>query len=163
MEQEMVILLIVMGLVALLIGFLIGQIVGSSGSSTAKAEKELQEYKAAVSEHFGKTADLVDNLTNSYRQVFEHLGSSARQLLSEEEVNKHLKSRAQKAVTLSYLADTEKPKVKKETAQAADSKEVADKVKTEPEKTEKTKPEKTEKIAEHPVKSATEANKKADT
>ncbi len=58
-----------------------------------------------MSQHFAQTADLIDDLTQSYKAVFEHLGSSARNLLTEEEVKHHLQSRASKAVTLTYLAD----------------------------------------------------------
>ncbi len=112
MEQQMIILLAGVGVLGLLIGFLIGKAIGGkNSSSTKKVEKEFQAYKAKVSEHFGKTADLVDNLTNSYKDVFDHLGNSAKVLLTEEEVKKHLQSRAKKAVTLTYLQeqkDTEK-------------------------------------------------------
>lgn len=112
MSQDTLVMIIAAAAVAMIIGFLIGKSVGSSssqGSAAKRAQKELDDYKAAVSEHFGKTADLVDNLTESYKEVFEHLGSSARTLLSEEEVNKHIASRAEKAVTLTYAenADTQ--------------------------------------------------------
>lgn len=108
MSQDTLVIVIAAAVVAMVIGFLIGKSVGGSsrqGSAAKQAQEELDHYKAAVSEHFGKTADLVDNLTQSYKDVFEHLGSSAKTLLSEEEVNKHITSRAEKAVTLTYLAD----------------------------------------------------------
>lgn len=113
MTQETILIIVAVGVVALIIGLLIGKSMsgGNNHSVAQKAQEELAEYQAAVSEHFGKTADLVDNLTNSYKEVFDHLGSSARALLSEEEVNKHLQSRADKAVTLTYNgsdADTTK-------------------------------------------------------
>ncbi len=106
MEQETMVLLAVVGFAGLLIGLLIGKTIGgTNSSSTKKVEQEFQEYKKQVSEHFGKTADLVDNLTHSYKDVFDHLGNSARALLSEEEVQKHLQSRAEKAVTLTYMQE----------------------------------------------------------
>lgn len=109
MTQETILTLVIVGVAALLIGFFIGKNVSdpaSDDSALEKAQKELEDYKASVSEHFGKTADLVDNLTNSYKEVFDHLGNSARTLMTEEEVNRHLKSRADKAVTLTYITET---------------------------------------------------------
>ncbi|MBS9777438.1 MAG: DUF1043 family protein [Gammaproteobacteria bacterium] len=105
MQEEIMIWIVITGIVALIIGIVIGKSLasGSNSSSVSKAEKELEEYKAAVSEHFGKTADLVDNLTSSYKDVFEHLGDSAKELLSKEELGKHIESRAEKSVTLTYV------------------------------------------------------------
>lgn len=111
MSQENMVIIAIVAIVAFIIGLLVGKAqTGGAQAEVAQqkakdAEQLLSEYKSSVSEHFGKTADLVDNLTQSYKDVFEHLGSSARELLSEEEVNKHLQSRADKAVTLTYLAD----------------------------------------------------------
>lgn len=108
MSQEIILTTIVVAIVSLVIGVLIGKSIGGNsetGAAVQGAKKELDDYKEAVSEHFGKTADLVDNLTESYKEVFEHLGSSARQLLSEDKVNQHLTSRASKAVTLTYIND----------------------------------------------------------
>lgn len=109
MEQETMVLLAVVGFAGLLIGLLIGKAIGgTNSSSTKKVEQEFQEYKRQVSEHFGKTADLVDNLTHSYKDVFDHLGSSAKALLSEEELKKHLQSRVEKVVTLTYMQEPKK-------------------------------------------------------
>lgn len=163
MEQQTVILLVVVALAALVIGLLIGRTMGGSSSvSTQKAQKELEDYKAAVSEHFGKTADLVDNLTSSYKDVFEHLGSSARQLLSEEEVTKHLQSRAAKAVTLTYMADKEKTEVKEKSAEKQSDKKAEKTVENKVAETEKKADEQasikatTEKTDSKPVKTEEE-------
>ncbi len=128
MEQQMIILLAVVGIVGLLIGLIIGRAIGGKhSSSTKKVEKEFQEYKTMVSQHFGKTADLVDNLTNSYKDVFDHLGSSAKALLSEEELAKHLQYRAEKAVTLTY-APIEEAQIIKEVEEVVETTADADKV-----------------------------------
>lgn len=115
MSQEILITLVIVSLIALVVGFFIGRNIGGSSSDSQAlkeaqqalqvSEQALAEYQSNVSEHFGKTADLVDNLTQSYKDVFEHLGGSAKSLLSEEQVKQHLSSRAAKAVTLTYLAD----------------------------------------------------------
>lgn len=143
MSQETLIMIIAAAMVALIIGFLLGRSSGgasTNGKAAKQAQAELNEYKAAVSEYFGKTADLVDNLTASYKDVFDHLGTSAKTLLSEEEVNKHLTSRSEKAVTLTYLSEAasaasdkvvEKTEVAVESAEAvvADVKADANEVK----------------------------------
>jgi uncharacterized membrane-anchored protein YhcB (DUF1043 family) len=45
-----------------------------------KAEHTLSEYQHQVTEHFTQTASLVNNLTESYRDIHEHLASSALKL-----------------------------------------------------------------------------------
>ncbi|PID75971.1 MAG: hypothetical protein CSB23_00845 [Deltaproteobacteria bacterium] len=110
-QEKLLIILLIVAVVVFVIGFLIGKAFGNSSRlkethrKFEAAEKELADYKASVSQHFGQTADLIDNLTRSYKAVFEHLGSSARELLTEEELKHHLQSRANKAVTLTYLID----------------------------------------------------------
>lgn len=74
-------------IISLLIGAVIGFLMGRSGNtSNRQAElteqldsttKELENYKEEVNEHFEKTAALVNNLTNSYKEVHEHLATSA--------------------------------------------------------------------------------------
>lgn len=44
------------------------------------SEKKLTEYQQEVTEHFAQTAELVNNLTQSYRDVHEHLSSDALKL-----------------------------------------------------------------------------------
>ncbi|PID65790.1 MAG: hypothetical protein CR975_05785 [Gammaproteobacteria bacterium] len=108
MSQEIIITLIISTVIALVVGFFIGRAIGggkATNSQLAEAKKELEDYKNHVSEHFGKTADLVDDLTQSYKAVFDHLGSSAKSLLSEEQVKQHLSTRAAKAVTLTYITE----------------------------------------------------------
>ncbi len=136
LPQEAVIMLIVAA-VALLIGFLIGRLSNSNSSDKAvqAANKELEDYKQSVSEHFGKTADLIDNLTQSYKEVFDHLGASAKTLLTEEQVQKHLASRAAHAVTLTYNKDekskkTETKQTEKKEAPSPEKTAVAEKPET---------------------------------
>jgi len=48
-----------------------------------EARKALNDYRRQVDHHFVRTAELVNQLTESYRQVHEHLSSGARDLCSE--------------------------------------------------------------------------------
>lgn len=77
-------------IVALLVGAVIGFLMGRSGNaSNRQAElaeqlenttKELENYKEEVNDHFEKTAVLVNNLTNSYKEVHVHLATGANGL-----------------------------------------------------------------------------------
>lgn len=66
-------------------------------------EKKLNSYQEDVSSHFEETADLVDELTNSYKKVFDHLGKSARKLMTEEQIQHQLERRKGNKVTLEFL------------------------------------------------------------
>lgn len=87
-------LVIIVGAVALIVGVLLGKFFGSNSASAEEKEnlaKELQTtkeelalYKVQVTEHFSKTADLVNNMTESYRDVYHHLAASAEQLGANE-------------------------------------------------------------------------------
>lgn len=114
LSEDMIITLIVVGLIALMVGFFIGRVFSGRNNAANKqteaalkeaeaAQKALADYKETVSTHFGKTADLVDNLTQSYKDVYEHLGNSAKSLLTDAQMQQHLASRASSAVTLSYI------------------------------------------------------------
>ena len=49
-----------------------------------------REYKDSVSDHFGMTAELVHHMTESYREVYQHLASGAQDLCSSEVASKLL-------------------------------------------------------------------------
>lgn len=75
---------------ALVVGAVIGFLMGRSGGGAQRqaelaeklesTQKELDSYKEEVTEHFEKTAALVNNLTNSYKDVHEHLATGAQGL-----------------------------------------------------------------------------------
>jgi uncharacterized membrane-anchored protein YhcB (DUF1043 family) len=71
-----------------LVGFWIGQWSGgrSTGNSGAlkKAQQDLSDYKKEVETHFETTADLVNKMTESYRDVYKHLASGAKTLCADE-------------------------------------------------------------------------------
>lgn len=75
---------------ALVAGAVIGFLMGRSGGGAQRQaelavqleqkQKELDDYKEEVSQHFEKTASLVNNLTSSYKDVHEHLATGAQGL-----------------------------------------------------------------------------------
>ena len=48
-----------------------------------RLEQELTEYKSKVTDHFKQTSTLVQKMTESYRDVYQHLANSSQQLCQE--------------------------------------------------------------------------------
>ena len=48
------------------------------------------EYRDSVSDHFSMTAELVQHMTESYKEVYQHLASGAQDLCSSEVAGKLL-------------------------------------------------------------------------
>jgi len=75
---------------ALVVGLLLGVLLTRKSSSGQKlhtvetqleqTEQNLNNYQQEVTEHFAETAKLVNNLTQNYRDVHEHLAGSALKL-----------------------------------------------------------------------------------
>jgi uncharacterized membrane-anchored protein YhcB (DUF1043 family) len=76
---------------------------GHDSGQTKAVEKKLERYQQEVEQHFAKTADLIDNLTSSYQEVFQHLSDSAEHLLTEEQIKNQLINRKSREVTIKYL------------------------------------------------------------
>jgi len=102
--------MVLAGIVGLVIGGLFMYFAHNrktSDSSVKAVEDKLQNYQKDVETHFAKTADLIDNLTDSYKEVFEHLSESAEVLLTEEQLKNQLINRRSREVTIKYLKSSE--------------------------------------------------------
>jgi len=86
----------------IIIGAIIGTFISSRLSSDSRknrdlsgelteAKNHLHQYQKQVEEHFIETARLVDNLTQNYREVHNHLAQGASELLDDIEEEKTLK------------------------------------------------------------------------
>ncbi len=94
------------GVIGLLLGMTIMYVLqrqGQDNNQTKAVEKQLENYQQEVEQHFAKTADLIDNLTHSYQEVFQHLSDSAEQLMTEEQIKNQLINRKSREVTIKYL------------------------------------------------------------
>jgi len=78
-----------------------------SRSTVKEMEQRLDDYQHKVEDHFAKTADLIDNLTDSYQAVFTHLSESAEDLLTDEQIRNQLINRRSREVTIKYLRSGE--------------------------------------------------------
>lgn len=83
------------GIIGLVIGLALGAILMRFGSSKLrdqhavqyeleKTRAELQDHKQEVSNHFAKSAELLNEMTNSYRELYQHMAQSSQHLLPEE-------------------------------------------------------------------------------
>ncbi len=89
------------GIGALALGVIIGVIVASRLNASPSRIRELEtqikqltesnvEYRDSVSDHFSMTAELVQHMTESYRDVYQHLASGAQDLCSTDVASKLL-------------------------------------------------------------------------
>lgn len=85
----------------LAIGVVVGVVVASRLNNSPSRVRELEnqirglkenhrEYQDSVSDHFSMTAELVQHMTESYRDVYQHLASGAQDLCSAEVASKLL-------------------------------------------------------------------------
>jgi uncharacterized membrane-anchored protein YhcB (DUF1043 family) len=56
----------------------------SGGPALKQLEQEHQRFHAQVNDHFIETAELINQLTDSYKKVFDHLSVGAHQLVEEQ-------------------------------------------------------------------------------
>lgn len=83
--------------IGIVIGFVIAGRTKAAPSKVTDLEAQLEElqrsntrYREEVSNHFSMTAELVQQMTDSYRDVYQHLATGAQELCSGEVANKLL-------------------------------------------------------------------------
>jgi uncharacterized membrane-anchored protein YhcB (DUF1043 family) len=92
MEGYVWLILISMLAVGVLFGFVFGRSKGDVSAPKVRelekrlydADQEMKGYRGQVTQHFEKTATLFNQLTNDYREVYEHLANSSNQLCGTE-------------------------------------------------------------------------------
>ena len=83
--------LLTIGVALTLLGLMVGWLTGRRASSTARKYRDIalkldqvmqdkKAYETDVAEHFAETASLLNNLTESYREVHNHLAQGAAAL-----------------------------------------------------------------------------------
>ncbi len=68
--------------------------------------EETEQYRGEVAEHFQRTSELVQEMTSSYKNVYEHLASSSAKLCGDAIQEPQLDFTIQKEIP-SAEADTE--------------------------------------------------------
>jgi uncharacterized membrane-anchored protein YhcB (DUF1043 family) len=69
-------------------------------------KEEMDQYRGEVAEHFQRTSELVQEMTSSYKNVYEHLASSSARLCSDAIQEPQLDFAIQKGITRD-VGDTE--------------------------------------------------------
>ena len=108
------------GLLAFVIGLIVGAVVYKQFKSDEARVRQLEEqleslehehenYKHDVHSHFNSTANLLVNLTDSYKDIYRHMAAGA-QSLCPEYISEQLthSAREQEALTHDTFAETPK-------------------------------------------------------
>ena len=98
-------------ILALLIGMLIGSLITryslrerlEKAASKEAVKNEFTEFKTQVNDHFLETASLVNQMTQSYKAVYDHLEKGATGLVGEEVLRKQLADVESEPVVLEYI------------------------------------------------------------
>ena len=87
--------------VGVVIGVVFANKLGTSPARVQELENQIRqlkqdhnEYRDDVSDHFSMTAELVQHMTESYRDVYQHLASGAQDLCSTEVAGKLLPAKS---------------------------------------------------------------------
>jgi len=109
-------------LLGLVLGALIAQWFNKSDEEAKEKlialEKEFDAYREEVSDHFVETAAMVNQLTSSYKNVYDHLEKGAYKLVGQEELHKRLENVDTKPVLLEYIGAKPSTKDGQDSSQA---------------------------------------------
>lgn len=160
MEQETI---WIIAIVALAVGTLIGYLMGKSGSSETQrktleeelngSRAEMDRYKQQVTTHFEQTASLVNELTEQYRKVHQHLATGAQNLCPDQAAGRSLQSSLQPKLENSVDESASTDKSNKDNTVPADETDASSRVNekiTDNAKHENIKPEESEENIEAP-------------
>lgn len=90
-----VMLMIIIGAVCALGGYAFAQASqrrAGGGKSAQELHRELGDYKENVTEHFQTTATLLQEMTEQYRSVYEHMASGAENLCDPESATEQIEN-----------------------------------------------------------------------
>lgn len=82
-------------LIGLVVGIIIGAVAMRFGNrklrqqqtlqhELEKSKGELDEYREELTSHFARSAELLDNMADDYRQLYQHMAKSSNSLLPDQ-------------------------------------------------------------------------------
>lgn len=97
-----------------IVGLAVGAVIGAVATwwisrarggavSVMQLKQENDKFKNEVTEHFVETARLINQMTDSYKQVFDHLSSGAEKLVDEKSLAERLPPASGEEVRLSQF------------------------------------------------------------
>ena len=119
------------GITGVIIGILIGGTAAwiwlksrpSGPDVVANIKRENEIFREEVNEHFIQTADLINQLTDSYKAVFDHLSEGAEKLVEPEVVRERMPQVSNEEVRLKRLGAPMTPAASEDKADGAQESE----------------------------------------
>ncbi|MGY6587517.1 MAG: ZapG family protein [Wenzhouxiangella sp.] len=102
-----------------IVGLLLGLLIGGVGvwfwlksrpgaaQSVASLQKENQQFREEVNQHFVQTAELINQLTDSYKAVFDHLSDGAERLVDQKTIEERMPRVGNQEVRLKRIGSRE--------------------------------------------------------
>lgn len=108
------------GWIWILIGLVIGLAAGAGATwyflsgrggspSVEQLKKENERFREEVNAHFVQTAELINQLTDSYKAVFDHLSDGADRLVDKEAVRERMPRVSDREVRLKHIGSPKDP------------------------------------------------------
>jgi len=98
------------GITGVIIGILVGGTAAwlwlrrsGNAETVANLKRENELFREEVNEHFVQTAELINQLTDSYKAVFDHLSEGAEKLVDAEVVRERMPQVSDEEVRLKRL------------------------------------------------------------
>jgi len=100
--------------VALVLGIVIGALVvwlmnrkAAGPSHSVKAlREESEKFRDEVNDHFVETAELINQLTDSYKKVFDHLSDGAERLVDDKVIRERMPEVSDQEIRLKRIGQT---------------------------------------------------------
>ena len=77
------------------------------GQTVSEIKKENQQFREEVNQHFVQTAELINQLTDSYKAVFDHLSDGAERLVDQKTIEERMPRVGNQEVRLKRLGSRE--------------------------------------------------------
>jgi len=99
------------GIAGVVIGLMVGATAAwlwldrksGSADSVETLKRENERFREEVNEHFVQTAELINQLTDSYKAVFDHLSEGAEKLVDEKAVRERMPQVSDEEIRLKRL------------------------------------------------------------
>jgi uncharacterized membrane-anchored protein YhcB (DUF1043 family) len=99
---------------ALVLGFAIGALVvwlinrkaAGPNHSVKALREESERFREQVNDHFVETAELINQLTDSYKKVFDHLSDGAERLVDEKVIRERMPEVSDQEIRLKRIGQT---------------------------------------------------------
>lgn len=93
MDKQMMIYLVIGLLIGFVIGFILTSIFSSKGRKyeqvkrqLEKTEEELKAQKQTIVKYFSHSAEILDNMANDFRRLYQHMAESSGKFTAENDM-----------------------------------------------------------------------------